>query len=384
MQMYLWTSACDDSATNDVDGANDAYIVYHEYTHGLSNRLVTDAAGQGALDGPQSGAMGEGWSDWYALDLLVAEGRETDTAAPGELRTGQYENSPVRTEPFDCPAGGGGVPCPGTPGAGPGGYTYGDFGKIQGAPEVHDDGEIWVQTLWDLRRALVATHGSAVGAFRARALITDGMRLSPARPSFLDMRNAILQADVNRGLAERDRIWAVFAARGMGVNASTTGDLDTSPVEDFTRPPPLAVAAAKDTVRPSVSRFSMTRRRFRVGRSRTPRTALAPRGTTFRFRLSELATVRIAIQRALPGRRVGRRCRRPTRRLRNRRRCTRFVRRGTLTRRNLKAGSRRVRFSGRIGRVALKVSRYRATISATDPAGNRSRSRRVTFRVVRR
>ncbi len=25
-----------------------------------------------ALSGPQSGAMGEGWSDWYALDFVVA------------------------------------------------------------------------------------------------------------------------------------------------------------------------------------------------------------------------------------------------------------------------------------------------------------------------
>ena len=28
-------------------------------------------------------------------------------------------------------------------GHGPGGYTYGDFGKIIGGPEVHADGEIW-------------------------------------------------------------------------------------------------------------------------------------------------------------------------------------------------------------------------------------------------
>ncbi len=59
--------------------------------------------------------------------------------------------------------------------------------------------------------------------------------------------------------------------------------------------------------------------------------------------------MRITIHRALPGRRVGKSCRRPSRRLRNRRKCTRYVRRGTLTRRKLKAGSRRVAFSGRIG-----------------------------------
>jgi hypothetical protein len=388
MQMYLWSSACNPPAViNDVDGANDAFIVFHEYTHGLSGRLVTDAAGMPALAGPQSGAMGEGWSDWYALDLLVAEGREVDTGAPGELRTGQYEAEPVRTEPFDCAVGGSAPSCPGQGLSGPGGYTYGDFGRIEFVapgvvgPEVHADGEIWVQTLWDLRGYLVAAHGASAGVTRARALITDGLRLAPPSPTFLEARNAILQADANRGLVDRDRIWAVFAARGMGVNASTDGDSDTTQIEDFTRPPPLVVPDVTPAV---ISRFSMSRKRFRVGRSRTPRTALAPRGSAFRFRLSEAATVKIAIQRALPGRRVGKSCRRATRKLRKRRKCTRYVARGTLTRRNLKAGSRRVSFSGRIGRSALKVGGYRATVSATDAAKNRSRTRRTSFRVVRR
>ena len=77
MQMYLW------DAVHDVDSSADAEIVYHEYTHGLSGRLV-------GLGATQSGAMGEGWSDFYALDLLVHEGTKTDPAGPGNLRMGQY------------------------------------------------------------------------------------------------------------------------------------------------------------------------------------------------------------------------------------------------------------------------------------------------------
>ena len=37
-----------------------------------------------------------------------------------------------------------------------GGYTYASFGKINGSPEVHADGEIWAQTLWQLRTAVGA------------------------------------------------------------------------------------------------------------------------------------------------------------------------------------------------------------------------------------
>jgi hypothetical protein len=59
------------------------------------------------------------------------------------------------------------------------------------------------------------------------------------------------------------------------------------------------------------------------------------------------------------------------------------VRGGTLTRRNLDAGRGRIGFSGRIGRRALRPGRYRATLTATDLAGNRSPARRLSFRVVR-
>jgi hypothetical protein len=391
MEMFLWTSGCPGAAgVYDVNGADDASIVYHEYTHGLSLRLVTDPAGFGALNGPQSAAMGEGISDWYATDFLEASGFQPDTPAPAELRSAAYENAAVRTQAFDCPVGESTGACPGTPPAGSGGYTYGDFGRIIGGPEVHADGEIWVETLWDLRRALIGAHGSADGINRARALVTDGLRLSPAGPTFLDMRNVILQADVNRGFGDRDLIWAVFAARGMGVNARTTADSDTHPVEDFTAPPPLAGPPPPgDRTAAVISGFTMTAKRFRVGLDRTPRAAAkrrrrAPIGSAFRFRLSERAKVVVTIQRALPGRKVGRRCRPPSRRLRGRRRCTRYDKRGSLTRRNRRAGRNVIDFSGRIGVEPLRAGRYRATLSATDAAGNRSKSRRTFFTIVRR
>ena len=141
-----------------------------------------------------------------------------------------------------------------------------------------------------------------------------------------------------------------------------------------------------DTVRPRFLSASLTRRRFRVGRRATPRIAArrrAPVGTTFVFRLSEPARVTIRMARARPGVRVGRRCLAP-RRGRRGRRCVRYVRAGTLTRRSARAGPGRVRFSGRIGRRALRLGRHRAILRAVDPAGNRSDPRTLFFRVVRR
>ncbi len=338
MQLYLWSSYCfPGPPLTDVNPADDALIVYHEYTHGMTNRLVTDASGFPALNGQQPEAMDEGFADWYAVDMLNAQGLEPDSAAPGELVAGRYEHDALRTQAFDCPVGASAPACPGTPTAGPGGYTYGDFGHVVGSAEPHADGEIWVETLWDLRAGLIADHGAGEGVNRARALITDGLRLAPANPSFLDMRNAILQADLNRGFGDSGRIWAVFAERGMGFLATTTGNRDTTPAQDFSVPPASQPQRlAPDRTRPAIRRLGMSRRRLKVGQ-----------GTIFTFRLSEAASIAIVIDRSEKGRRVGRRCRAPKRSLRHRPRCTRHVKVGSLARSHLSPGPQRVTFRGR-------------------------------------
>ena len=139
-----------------------------------------------------------------------------------------------------------------------------------------------------------------------------------------------------------------------------------------------------DRTPPVIGRLSMTRRSFAVAPKATPRSAARrrARGSAFRFRLSERAKVTITIARPRPGRRVGTRCVRLTPRLRKRRACTRYVTVAKLTRRHGRAGRNLVSFSGRVGKRALRPGRYRATLRATDAAGNRSKARQVTFRVV--
>ncbi|WP_436654738.1 M36 family metallopeptidase [Actinoplanes sp. URMC 104] len=229
MQMYLLTPGPQAVAANTGDESD---VVFHEYTHGLSNRLVVDAAGNSTLSDVQGGAMGEAWSDWYAEDYLHAKGLEKDTAKPGDVLIGKYwtAGGTIRTEGLDCTVGIVSDACPGTPAAGPGGYTYGDFGKVTDGPEVHADGEIWAQTLWDLRRE--------IGSAKAQSIVTRGMELSPSNPSFLDMRNSILAADlvVNKGKNQKT-IWKVFAKRGMGYFAAAVDGDDAQPVEDFSTPP---------------------------------------------------------------------------------------------------------------------------------------------------
>jgi glucose/arabinose dehydrogenase len=140
------------------------------------------------------------------------------------------------------------------------------------------------------------------------------------------------------------------AQTGGGTTTTTTS---TGPV------------AIPDRVRPVISAVSLKRLRFAVGAGSTAVNATA-RGTTFRYTLSEAATVRA-----------------PSANNRSRSRCTRFALAGTL-RRAGRQGSNSTAFTGRIGHGALRPGRYRATLGATDGAGNVSGGRSVEFTVVAR
>jgi uncharacterized delta-60 repeat protein len=124
-----------------------------------------------------------------------------------------------------------------------------------------------------------------------------------------------------------------------------------------TTPPPLAPLA--------LSGLKVTNRSFAVARRFTPAVGQAQaaaagrRGTAFLFRLNRAGTVTIRIKR-----------------LRHKGRVVKLTR-------SSRAGGNRVRFSGRVGRRTLRPGRYRATLTAVDRAGNRSKASAVTFRVVR-
>jgi len=210
--MFLWEPINDAFEGPYSDGNFDASVIEHEYAHGLSTRYV---AGGEALGSHQAGSMGEGWSDWYALNYLYREGLQ-DKAVVGEYATGNAIRG-IRNWNYD---------------ANP--TTFGDIGYDLTGPEVHADGEIWTATLWDLRKKLVAQYGEAKGSEVAARLVTDAMPLTAPDPSMLDARDGILAADADRYHGDNsDTIWTVFATRGAGASASSkTGD-DTEPTPGF-------------------------------------------------------------------------------------------------------------------------------------------------------
>ena len=182
MQQYLFTAP-----TPDRDSSVDGDVVWHEYGHGISNRLIGN--GSTALSGTQSGAMGEGWSDYWANTL-------GNDGIVGEYVTNDNVRG-IRRAAYTVPAN----------------TVHDSYADVcAGGCDVHNDGEVWAATLWDLRTQL--------GATITDRLVLNGMKFTPTRPSFLNARDGVLQADQNlNGGANRCAIWTVFARHGMGVSA---------------------------------------------------------------------------------------------------------------------------------------------------------------------
>jgi len=134
----------------------------------------------------------------------------------------------------------------------------------------------------------------------------------------------------------------------------------------------------------------MSPRRFRVGHASTaPAARTRPKrqaatGTLFRWRLSEPATVRIAIFRRVAGHLVGRRCQLTGRATRAKaKRCVFDRRLGTISRR-AGGGAGRLAFSRRLGKTPLAPGGYGARIAAATADGRRSRSINLRFQVMLR
>lgn len=161
------------------DGDLDSDIVFHEYGHGLTWRMI------GSMSGTMSGAIGEGMGDVLAL-VMNGDDRMGEYAAsdPLGIRTAPYTNFP-RT-----------------------------YASVTGS-EVHFDGEVYGAIGWRLRELYLA--GGLTSTDLLRDLV-QGMRFTPAAPNFQQMRDGILS-----GTATNDcKVWTAFAAYGVGNGATSS------------------------------------------------------------------------------------------------------------------------------------------------------------------
>jgi hypothetical protein len=223
------------------DGSVDSGVVIHEYGHGVSTRLTGGPSNASCLGAAQSAALGEGWSDFWALALTAKSGDlGSDPRGIATHLVGQPpEGAGIRSAPYSTDTAIHGL-------------TYGDLPALVG---VHARGEIWAAALWRLFWNLVQPHGldpdpygGGGGNNLALQLVMDGLKLQPCSPTYLDARDAVLQADVlDEAGRHRCRIWDAFARRGMGTAALDGGSASsTAVVESFALPPECALCGDVD------------------------------------------------------------------------------------------------------------------------------------------
>jgi hypothetical protein len=173
-------------------------------------------------------------------------------------------------------------------------------------------------------------------------------------------------------------------------NLSLTLDVTPLPAQPAGPGPPGGpTGAGADTIAPLLGAARLTNKSFAVDTHGTAeavvsaRAKKAKKGTTFVYTLSEASRVLFTIEQRQKGRKVGRTCQKPSAKNRKKKACTRYVARGTFAQDGA-AGANTKKFSGRIGKRKLAPGTYRATLVATDAAGNRSKVTRLAFKVVRK
>jgi hypothetical protein len=208
MQMYNWSLTSPNR-----DGDFDAGIIAHEYGHGWSIRLTGGPGNSSCLANQEQ--MGEGWSDFLSV-VFTAQAADTRTTNRG-----------VGTYALGQPPTGNGIrPAPYNTDMAINGYTYADLPNMA---VPHGVGFVWNTMLWDLYWNLVDEYGfnpnlyddwTTGGNNLTLRLVSDGLKLQPCSPGFVDGRDAILAADqALTGGANQCLIWDAFARRGLGSSA---------------------------------------------------------------------------------------------------------------------------------------------------------------------
>lgn len=164
-----------------LDGDLDADIVFHEYGHGLTQRMI------GGMGGPIAGAVGEGASDTNAF-LINGDDRIGEYAFANPLG--------IRSQPYAT--------------------FVGSYKTSVTGTEVHADGELFGAIMWRVMENYLAA-GLTVSDVQDDWV--DGFNFTPSTPAYEDMRDGMLAA---AAAARQCLIWEAFAHFGVGVGASGT------------------------------------------------------------------------------------------------------------------------------------------------------------------
>ena len=228
MQMYVGSTTTPGGAARYTQRANNRDTIVHEYSHGISGRIISNTNLQG---GAQSQALGEGWSDAFATSI-------NNDPVYGEYSNADYTKG-IRSTAYD--------------------KNTLKYSNLAGTEE-HNNGEIWAEAMWEARAALIGREGQAAGKDDHERTMMVGLKNTLNTPSFHDARTGYLMADAVRHPtadaavgANNCLLWKTFADNELGVTASPDPDTATDGAETISTATPdrckptAAIAAVPST-----------------------------------------------------------------------------------------------------------------------------------------
>jgi len=207
------------------DGDFDNAIISHEWGHYLHHRLASCEFTN------QCAAMSEGWGDFNALLMML---RPTDNR-DGTFATGLYALTAggltssgfldpgyfgIRRFPYSTNRAKNGLSLRhiGDDNALPDGPN--NPGPVaNGNSEVHNAGEVWAESLWEVYNVLIDEHGVVESHRRMSDYVVAGLLLTPPEATFTEARDAILAAAGALDTDDMILMAAAFAGRGSGTCA---------------------------------------------------------------------------------------------------------------------------------------------------------------------
>ncbi|KAL7626976.1 hypothetical protein AAE478_003751 [Parahypoxylon ruwenzoriense] len=215
------------------DVAFDNGFVIHEYTHGLSGRLTGGPLNRNCLDAFEADGMAEGWGDFYAAAIMLkpSDTRENATYGFAAWPTNSTDPPTARKVMYTTDME-----------ANP--WMYSTVNSLQ---NVHEVGSVWASMLYEVLWNLIDKYGKndaerpgmvdgvpTDGKYLAMKIVADALALQPCNPTFVQARDAILDADLALNSGQNAcEIWKGFAKRGLGRDAVFN---DTKRVDVFTLP----------------------------------------------------------------------------------------------------------------------------------------------------
>ncbi|KAG4106146.1 hypothetical protein H8356DRAFT_1418301 [Neocallimastix lanati (nom. inval.)] len=211
------------------DSAFSNQVIVHEYTHGVTARLVGGPSQTGCFKDPEADCINEGLSDFFSLLLTIKEGENrskevtwAEWLSNGTSRKYKYSMN-QNVNPL----------------------TYKNLSHSKGSEiEAHYGGQLWASIMYDIIWEVIDEYGfsnnillnsngrdqvyslevnsaNLPGNIRLAKIVVDALKLMPCNPTFLEARDSIFLAQRQFSNFKRMRcsLWRGFAARGLGVNA---------------------------------------------------------------------------------------------------------------------------------------------------------------------